>query len=242
MTALELPDATLVGDRLAAIRTRIADAGGDPTAIEVVAVTKGFPPVVVDAAVGAGLTALGENYAQQLLEKVAWLQARAGSGHRHGCTREAASPVCWQFIGAVQRNKVRQLAPHVARWQSVDRPQLVDELARRAPGARIFLQVNTTGEPQKSGCAPDAVGPLLERADAAGLVAEGLMTVGPTDPALPAGPPFALLRHLVDRHRLPWCSMGMTDDLEAAVREGTNMIRVGRALFGPRPRRGDVGN
>jgi uncharacterized pyridoxal phosphate-containing UPF0001 family protein len=77
---------------------------------------------------------------------------------------------------------------------------------------------------------------------AAGLMVEGLMTVGPTDPAKDPAPSFGLLRRLVDRLGLQTCSMGMTDDLEIAVREGSTMIRVGRALFGPRPLRGDVGN
>jgi pyridoxal phosphate enzyme (YggS family) len=230
----DLPDAALVAERLAAIRGRMVDAGGDPAAIEVVAVTKGFPAAVIAGAVGAGLTVLGENYAQELLEKVTWLAGRPG--------RPAPAVVRWQFIGALQRNKVRRLARHVDRWQSVDRPELVDELARRAPGARLLLQVNTTGEAQKSGCEPDAVGSLVERATTAGLVVEGLMTVGPTDGARSPGPAFATLRRLVDLHGLTWCSMGMTDDLEVAVREGTNMVRVGRALFGPRPHRGDVGN
>ena len=240
-----VPDGALVARRLAALRERIRSAGGDDRAIEVVGVTKGFPPPIVGAALAAGLTSLGENYAQELLAKI---RLAGGSGSAAGCVgapdarRGIPGEVSWQFIGALQRNKVRLLAPYVQRWQSIDRPTLVDELARRAPGARLLLQVNTTGEPQKSGCAPDDVGPLLERATSAGLVVEGLMTVGPTDLEASPAAAFRLLRGLVDRHGLRWCSMGMSDDLEIAVREGTNMIRVGRALFGPRAQRANVGN
>lgn len=229
--APSLPDSALVADRLTGLHRRMTAVGVDPARIEVVAVTKGFPPDVVRVATGAGLHLLGENYAQDLLSKVAWL-------------RDQPSPptVSWQFIGRLQRNKVRQLAPHVACFQSVDRPELVDELARRAPGCRLLIQVNTTGEAQKGGCDPDQAGGLVDRAMAAGLMVGGLMTVGPTDPANDPAPSFGLLRQLVDRFGLQTCSMGMTDDLEIALREGSTMIRVGRALFGPRPLRGDVGN
>jgi pyridoxal phosphate enzyme (YggS family) len=209
----------------------MAAVGVDPAGIEVVAVTKGFAPEVVRTAVDAGLRLLGENYAQDLLAKVTWLQRQP-----------TPPPVAWQFIGRLQRNKVRQLAPHVDRFQSVDRADLIDELVRRASGSRILVQVNTTGEPQKAGCPPADVGPLVERAANGGLLVEGLMTVGPTDTAIDPGPAFRLLRRLVDSLGLQMCSMGMTDDLESAVREGSTMIRVGRALFGPRPLRGDVGN
>jgi pyridoxal phosphate enzyme (YggS family) len=209
--------------RLAVVRRRIADAGGDPTAITVVAVTKTFGPEVVRLALQAGLRDLGENYAQELVAKAA-----AGAG--------APTPR-WQFIGHLQRNKVRHLVPHVHRFQSIDRADLVDELGHRAPGARLLFQVNTTAEAQKAGCAPGDVGALVERARSAGLVVEGLMTVGPTDAAVSARPAFALLRRLVDDHGLDICSMGMTQDLEVAVGEGSSMLRIGRALFGPRHRR-----
>ena len=129
-----------------------------------------------------------------------------------------------------------------SRWQSVDRPELVDELVRWAPGARLFIQVNTTAEPQKAGCVPADAPALVARAQDAGLQVEGLMAVGPTDAAADPSPAFAALRALVDRLGLSECSMGMTDDLEAAVREGSTMIRVGRALFGSRPPGNRVGN
>jgi len=183
-------------------------------------VTKGHGPEVVDLAVAAGLCDLGENYAQELLAK----HDRAGS----------ATGTCWHFIGHLQRNKVRQLAPVVGLWQSVDRAEVVDELARRAPGCKALVQVNATGEVQKSGCPLAGTPALVERAQAAGLDVVGLMTVGPSDPDADPVPGFAATRALLDRLGLAVCSMGMTDDLEAAVREGSTMVRIGRALFGPR--------
>ena len=213
-----------VSERLAALHQRIRRAGGDPAAITVVAVTKALPPEVVASAIGAGLRVLGENYAQELAAKAEWLAARPQLG-----------AVAWQFIGHLQRNKIRLIVPHVACIQSVDRPEVVDELAKRAPGASILVQVNTTAEPQKGGCPPAEVEALCARAVDAGLVVQGLMTVGPTGEENPA-PAFATLRQLVDRLGLQVCSMGMTDDLEVAVGEGSTMIRVGTALFGPRIR------
>ena len=179
-------------------------AGGNPLVTPTTSTAPTFPPAIVDAALDAGLSALGENYAQELLEKVG-RQVRCGSAAEVGPA--SSDPVRWQFIGALQRNKVRQLAPYVHRWQSIDRPALVDELARRAPHARLLVQVNTTGEPRKAGCAPADVGPLVERAMAADLVVEGLMTVGPTDPHVSPLTSFRLLRDLVDRHGLRWLSL-----------------------------------
>ncbi len=214
-------DAALVAERLAGLRQRMIAVGVSPADVVVIAVTKTFGAAAVLAALEAGLVDVGENYAQELVAKAAEVTAAGGSPH-------------WQFIGHLQRNKVRLLAPVVHRFQSVDRAEVVDELVRRAPGARLLLQVNTTAEPQKAGCPPEGVGALIERAATGGLVVEGLMTVGPTDTDLDPRPAFATLRRLVDDHGLSVCSMGMTADLDAAVAEGSTMVRVGRALFGPR--------
>ena len=112
----------------------------------------------------------------------------------------------------------------------------VAEVARRAPGATILVQVNTTGEPGKGGCPLDDVAALLDAASAAGLTVDGLMTVGPTvGGAEAARPGFRATRRLVDRLGLATCSMGMSDDLEVAIEEGATRVRLGTALFGPRP-------
>jgi PLP dependent protein len=142
------------------------------------------------------------------------------------------------FIGQLQTNKVRHLAGLVDVWESVDRPRLVAELARRAPGARVLVQVDTTGEEGKGGCPLADVVSLVRTATDAGLAVTGLMTVGPTEGGPEAARPgFRAVRALVDELGLTTCSMGMTADLDVALEEGTTEIRVGTALFGPRPPR-----
>jgi pyridoxal phosphate enzyme (YggS family) len=205
--------------RVAEIRGRIdaaaVRAGRRPGDVTLVAATKTVDVARVEAVVDAGVVDVGENRAQELLAKTAVAGAR------------------WHFLGRLQRNKVRQLAPWVVCWQSVDRVELGVEVARRAPGARVLVEVNLGEEPQKGGCAPGAAAGLVDRLRAAGLDVAGLMTVPPHD-----GDPrrwFARLRELAEGLGLAELSMGMTDDFEAAVEEGATIVRVGRALFGPRP-------
>jgi PLP dependent protein len=121
-------------------------------------------------------------------------------------------------------------------WQTIDRVELGRQVAKRAPGARVLVQVNVSDEPAKGGCHPDGVDSLVAALTDDGLAVEGLMTVGRTGPPELARPGFRLLAELADAHGLPVRSMGMTDDLEVAVEEGSTMVRVGSALFGPRPR------
>lgn len=203
-----------VDARLADVHRRIEGAGGDLDRIRVVAVTKTFGADAVRAAVAAGVTDCGESRAQELLAK-----APEVDGAR------------WHFVGRLQTNKVRQLAGLVSLWQSVDRADLVDELARRDPGAQVLLQVNVSAEPQKGGCEVADTEALLQRAREAGLGVRGLMCV--PDAADPRSG-FRRLRSLADDLGLEERSMGMTGDLEIAVEEGATMVRVGSALFGPR--------
>ena len=125
------------------------------------------------------------------------------------------------------------LAGRVALWHSIDRSELVDPLRRHAPGARVLVEVNVSDEPQKGGCRPDATPALVDELTAAGLVVEGLMTV-PAASGDPR-PSFAALRELGGRLGLVQLSMGMTSDFEAAIGEGATIVRVGSAIFGPRP-------
>jgi PLP dependent protein len=217
-----------VADRLAAVRRRIEVAGGDPGAVKVVAVTKGFGPGAVAAAVSAGVTDVGENYAQELSAKAAALPQQL---------REA---VRWHFLGAVQRNKVRSLAPLVACWQGVARETEGREIARRRPGSAVLVEVDASGVPGRPGCPPEQVAALVGGLASTDLDVCGLMTVAPRDQA-GARAAFRLVRELADELGLPERSMGMSDDLEAAVAEGSTMVRVGRALFGERPPRNGEG-
>ncbi len=210
-----------IAENLALVRERVAAAarrtGRDPEAITLVVVTKTVGVDAIRAAIDAGAGDLGENRAQDLVPK-----ARAvGDGPR------------WHFIGQLQRNKVRSVAPYVALWQSVDRAELAETIARHAPGASVLVQVNVAGEVQKGGCPPDAVRELVEHCGGLGLAVEGCMTVPPLagDPR----PYFLTLREMVDDLGLRTCSMGMSGDFEAAVAAGSTMVRVGTAVFGPRP-------
>lgn len=203
---------------LEAVRERLRRAGGE--GVTLVAVSKGFGADAIRRVVAAGCTHIGESYAQEAVPKLLELDPR---------------PTV-HFIGRLQTNKVRSLVGLVDVWETVDRPSLVDELARRVPDATVLVQVNTTGESSKSGVAPSEVSGLLDRARAAGLRPIGLMTIGPTGGGPEAARPcFRLLRSLVDEHGLSVCSMGMSDDLEVAVEEGSTEVRVGTAIFGPRP-------
>jgi pyridoxal phosphate enzyme (YggS family) len=207
---------------LAGVQRRIERAGG--VDVTIVAVTKGFPVDAVAAAVAAGCHRIGENYAQELVAKLAELDGPRPEVH---------------FIGRLQSRKVRTLAGVVDVWQSVDRSSLVDEVARRQPGGRVMVQVNVSEEPQKGGCAPAATAGLVHAARAAGLDVVGLMAVGRSGPPEGARAGFRRLRALVDDVGVRECSMGMSEDLEVAVSEGSTMVRVGTALFGDRPLRPD---
>ncbi|MEM9465860.1 MAG: YggS family pyridoxal phosphate-dependent enzyme [Actinomycetota bacterium] len=209
-------DAERVRVRADALRDRLAAAGGD--GVRVVAVTKTFGPDAVDAAVAAGLIDIGENYAQEAVAKLV----------------EVRSAPTVHFIGRLQRNKVRHLAPVVDVWQSVDRPELVREIAKRAPGASVMIQVDISDEETKGGVAPADAEALVIDATDAGLEVVGLMGVALLAEPDAARPGFVTLRRLVDQLELRECSMGMTADLEIAVDEGTTMVRVGRDLFGER--------
>jgi len=213
-------DPVEVSRRVADVRARAAGLGGKDVAI--VAVTKSFGIDAIGAAHAAGCDGIGENYAQELLSKAPSIPA--------------GLPV--HFIGRLQSNKIRSLATVVSVWESVDRPSVVDELAKRGPvSRRVMLQVDTTGEPSKGGCDPSGLDALLDRASGAGLVVEGLMTVGPTGGSRAScASAFGLLRRLADERGLRECSMGMSDDWEVAVEQGATILRLGSALFGARAR------
>lgn len=208
-----------IGANLATIRSRIERAGGDPDGVAIVAVTKGQPVEVCQAAVSVGLSVLGENRVQEALHKV-----------------DEVPGAVWHLIGHLQTNKVRH-AHRFALIQSLDSVRLAEALAERG-GADALLEVNVAREAQKHGVGPEeavAVGALV--ADLVRL--RGLMAMGPTD--RDPRPAYAELRRLRDEaeqrlgRELPILSMGMSDDLEAAVAEGSTMLRIGRALFGDRP-------
>lgn len=219
--------------RAAVARERIAHAGGDPELVRIVAVTKGFGPEQVAAAFAAGLTDLGENYADELLAK--W-----------GTVGRAAR---WHFLGAVQRNKVGRLAPLVDCWQAVarvvegeailrHRTEVLKEPAGQGLGpTTLFVEVETTGLAGRGGCTPEKVPDLVAALRDLGCGVAGLMTVAPPGGPKLARATFDQVARLRDELGLRELSMGMSEDLEQAVAAGATMVRLGTALFGPRPQR-----
>ena len=219
---------------LTAIQQRIATAsersGRDPGAVTLLAVTKGQPPEVVQAAADCGQMLFGENKIQEARAKI---------------------PLCpgklrWHFIGHLQSNKCRDAVEWFEMIQSVDGLPLAQEISRRAELAArtmpILLEVNVAGEASKFGYPPEKLLAELEALNHLPRIEiHGLMTVPPyvTDPEK-ARPHFRRLRELKIQCEqilgapLPHLSMGMSGDFEAAIEEGATLVRIGTALFGPR--------
>lgn len=216
---------------LAAVQSRIAAAcaraGRDPNGVALIAVSKAHPVEAVRAAYAAGLRVFGENYAQELAHKADALADLDG--------------IRWRFIGHLQRNKIKLIERAEATVDTVDSKRLAEAISARAVSREIevevLLQVNVGAEAQKSGCAPAELPALVDAVRALpNLDLRGLMTVAPHfDDPDETRPIFAELRKLAEAHALPELSMGMTHDLEPAVEEGATMLRIGTALFGPRP-------
>ena len=224
-------------ERIGHVRSRIAlaaaEVGRDPSEVRIIAVTKTHPVATARAAVAAGLLDLGENRVDELLAKRDAVEAR------------------WHLVGRLQSNKAREVVGRVALIHSVDRRSLVDVLSRHAQGRvqDVLIQVNVGEDPAKGGCSLADLTDLVSYASASpGLRVTGLMTVPPlpgegVDAVAAARPLFRALREARDALRsdhptLEELSMGMSDDLEAAVQEGATMVRIGSALFGAR---GEVG-
>lgn len=219
-------DAPTVAAHLAELRDRIAAAGGGDD-VSILAVTKAFGPEVIEVAAAAGCSAIGENYAQELLTK------------RDVLADYPTLDV--HFIGQLQTNKVRQLAGLVSVYETVDRAKLAREIAKRDPGASVLVQVDTSSllgitPDGKGGCPLGELDALVDAIRELDLDLRGLMTVGPTEGGPEAARPgFEAVRSAVDRLGLTTCSMGMSADLDVAVACGSTEVRVGTALFGSRP-------
>ena len=211
-----------VRERIAAAAER---AGRRPDDVQLIAVSKTVDAERVKEAIDAGVTALGENRVQEAKGKVAAL----------------GRPVPWHLIGHLQTNKVKDALATFDVIQSLDRLDLARELERRATGlgrhVDVLLEVNVAEEPQKSGFAPDAVAGALDAIAAmTHLNVRGLMAIPPAvERADDSRPAFRALRALAKRHALGDISMGMSGDFEVAIEEGATMVRVGTAIFGPRP-------
>jgi PLP dependent protein len=222
-----MDDANDAAARLATVRDNIAraakSAGRDPAGVELIAVSKTMPPEAVAPLIAAGQASFGENRVQEALSK--WPALRA-----------ASPDLRLHLVGQLQSNKAPDAVELFDAIHSVDRPSLVEALARACDAAgrtpQLFTQVNIGDEPQKGGCAIAELPALLAQARAAGLAINGLMCVPPLD--IEAAPFFALAAKLALDNGLAQLSMGMSADYETAVMLGATHIRVGTALFGTR--------
>jgi pyridoxal phosphate enzyme (YggS family) len=203
-------------------------------AVRLLAVSKTQPAAAVAALAALGQTAFGENYVQEALAKRAEL-----AGLLNG-----PDSLEWHAIGPLQSNKARDVARNFAWLQSLDRPKLVEPLARHRPAAlgplQVLIQVNIDDETSKSGCTPDEVAGLAEAIAAApALSLRGLMTIPAPADLDRRRAAFRRMRELFDGLRTnhpqaDTLSMGMSDDFELAIAEGATLVRVGSALFGAR--------
>lgn len=219
-----------VDDRIDAAAIR---SGRSSSAVRLVAVTKSFPADVAAAAFRAGARDLGENRAQELREKAI----------------AVPDPVRWHFIGHLQTNKARHVVAVAVLVHSVDRFGLAEELAHRARARNtiqdVLIEVNVSGEATKHGVEPAQAVRLAEAAHGLeGIRVRGLMTMAPlADDADSSRPYFSDLREIGERVQqvvddASELSMGMTRDFEVAIEEGATLVRVGEAIFGPRPAAG----
>jgi hypothetical protein len=224
-----------ISERLQAVRQRIAQAaraaGRDPDDIRLIAVSKTFPAQAIQAARAAGQHAFGESYLQEAEQKIAQL---------------SDLPIEWHYIGPIQSNKAAAIARLFGWVHSVDRLKIAQRLSAARPDSlaplQVCLQVNVGGEETKSGVPPESA-PALAQAIAAlpRVRLRGLMTIPrPVADVASQRAQFRVLRELRERLAragldLDTLSMGMSDDLEAAIAEGATLVRVGRAIFGDRP-------
>jgi len=220
-------DTVSVAARLGEVVRRVDEAarrsGRDRDDVKIVAIGKGRPPAVLEEAIAAGHRVFGENRGQELASKAGRLP----------------SNLEWHFVGPLQTNKVRTVRPLVSLLHSFDRDRLVRPWLRgedRPPPT--LLQVNIGQEPQKSGVDPRLVVETFERWESAGVPLTGVMAIPPMG-AKPedSRPYFVRMREIRDElsarlERPMALSMGMTDDFEVAIEEGSTIVRIGRAIFG----------
>lgn len=214
-------------ERIAALESRYDRPANSVT---LVAVSKTHPAIRVREAFAAGVTQFGESYVQEALPKIEAL---------------TAFPVTWHFVGRIQSNKTAAIAQHFAWVHGIDRLRIAERLSTQRPASlpplQCCIEVNLSGEVSKGGVTPQELPELAQGLKGLpGLCLRGLMTL-PEASSEPARQrlPFARLARCLEELRrhapeLDTLSMGMSDDMEAAIAEGATMVRIGTALFGPR--------
>jgi pyridoxal phosphate enzyme (YggS family) len=236
---IALPD---IQHNLEQVRERIhraaASAGRDPDSIRLIAVSKQMTAAHINRAMAAGQHLFGENTVQEALTKLPLIQDPQTE---------------WHFIGHLQTNKARHIADHFAWLHTLDSLKLARKLAHYAEVAgrqlRVLIQVNISADPDKFGLSPEGVARFADEflgAGLSGISLHGLMTIGQRDiSGSERRREFVRLRKLGDAcatrfgtDHFTELSMGMSDDYEIAISEGATMVRIGSALFGPRPQLG----
>lgn len=225
---------TTITSAMQAVKHRIlaaaAQNGRTAQSIRLLAVSKTFPPEAVREAFEAGQTAFGESYVQEALAKIAALRDL---------------PLEWHFIGPLQSNKTRQVAEHFSWVHSVDRAKIAERLSAARPAElpplQVCLQINVSGEASKGGVAPEEAEALAAHVTALPrLQLRGLMAIpAPTHDMARQRRQFRIVSELLTQlnrrnFQLDTLSMGMSDDMEAAIAEGATLVRVGSAIFGAR--------
>ena len=238
---------TVIRDNLQAVSARIgraaAAAGRAADSIRLLAVSKTRPAALVEEAFLAGQAAFGENYVQEALDKM--------GGVTHSLGAERARLLEWHLIGPLQANKTRLAAGHFDWVHSISSLKVARRLSGQRPPDRaplnVLIQVNCSGEASKSGAAPNDAGELAHAvAGLPRLNLRGLMAIPePSRDAQMQRARFRAVRELYERLRaealaLDTLSLGMSDDLEAAIAEGSTLVRVGTAIFGARRRERDA--
>jgi PLP dependent protein len=206
--------AEVVARNLERAREAIGAVGRDAGEVEILAAVKYLPAEELAALADGGVTVVGENRAQELTAKASAVPGR----------------FTWDFIGQLQSRKVKDVLPHVRYIHSVASESALAQLGRHGGAdTRILVEVNTAGEPGKSGVAPDELAAFLDRCPVSVV---GLMTMPPftADPE-ESRPHFAALRRLAEAHGLPHLSMGTSQDYVVAAQEGATIVRLGTSLF-----------
>jgi len=216
-----------IRENVAAVEARIAAAcvraGRSRDDVTLVGVSKTFPAEFVDEAIAAGIAHVGENRVQEARDKRPLVRGSAR----------------WHLIGHLQSNKSKDAVKLFDVIESVDSLELAEKIAKAASAAgkrqELLVQVNVGNEPQKSGIAPDDVDATVQKIVALdGVDVRGLMAIPPAVGADAVRPYFRELRTMRDALGLRELSMGMSEDFEIAIEEGSTMVRVGRAIFGSR--------
>lgn len=221
-------------NRLQEVRSRIENAakgcGRDPKEITLIAVTKTYPIDAMNEAISLGVTDIGENKPQEIRDKFQYVK-----------------PVKWHLIGHLQTNKIKYVIDRCKMIHSVDSIKLMQEIEKSALShdchMDILIQVNISGEESKSGISPDELPSLLEAAGELSRVhVKGLMTIAPKAEFGDVSVHFRNMRTLFEETKkknyknveMKELSMGMSNDLELAIENGSTMVRVGSSIFGPR--------